>query len=115
MGAHIGTFQSKRWGTVNVARATYESAAGPTAVLLSLEDGEPLAKLSVNMYRPDCSHDSRDLPADCFFVKMWAENDRLAEEAMASGLFERRDDLGVASSGFVTAPVWQIKATGSAS
>lgn len=105
----IGTFQSTQWGRVTALRGTYQSADGPVAVRLETSDGEPLATLSVNMYRPDCSHDSRDLPADCFFVKMWAENERLAEEAIASGLFERRDDLGVARSGFVTAPVWQIK------
>lgn len=115
MGAHIGTFQSKRWGTVNVARATYGSATGPIAILLSLDDGEPLGKLSVNMYRPECSQDSKDLPADCFYAKTYGENQELAREAMAGGLFIQRDDLPAARSGFVDAPVWQIKATGSAS
>lgn len=114
-GQHVGTFQSRRWGRVHVQRATYDSATGPTAVVLTLDGGEPLGKLSVNMYRPECSHDSKDLPADCFYAKTWSENEELAVDAMASGLFVRRDDLPKASSGFVDASVWQITATGSAS
>ncbi len=105
---HIGTFTSPRWGVVNVLRGTYQAANGPTAIALTLEDGEPLATLSVNMYRPDCSHDSRDLPADCFYVKQWGENEQLADEAIKSGLFKQRDDLPQARSGHVSAPVWQL-------
>jgi hypothetical protein len=71
--------------------------------------GEPLATLSVNMYKPECSQDSRDLPRDCFYVKQWAENRDIAEEAWKSGLFTLREDLPIAHSGFVSAPVWQIK------
>jgi len=104
----IGSFNSPRWGAVIVSRATYGGATGPLAVILKLEDGEPLATLSVNMYRPECSRDSTDLPPDCFYVKQWSENEELAAEAMASGLFVQRDDLPVAESGWVEAPVWQI-------
>lgn len=103
----IGTFQSKRWGTVNVLRGTY-GKDGPLAIALETSDGEPLAKLSVNMYVPECSHDSTELPPDCFYVKGWAENTELADEAFKSGLFVLRADLPSARSGFVTAPVWQI-------
>lgn len=110
----LGSFQSKRWGLVRVWRATYGKADGPCAVTLTSNGGEPLSTLSVNMYRPECSHDSRDLPADCFYVKEWAGNETLAPEAFASGLFILRDDLPSARSGYITAPVWQIKATGSA-
>lgn len=106
----IGSFQSKRWGQVKAWRATYGRADGPCAVTLTSDGGEPLATLSVNMYKPDCSHDSRDLAPDCFYVKEWAGNEDLAPEAFASGLFKLRDDLPRAASGFVTAPVWQIKA-----
>lgn len=108
----IGSFQSKRWGLVNVSRSTYSRAKGHCAVTLTTDNGEPLTTLSVNMYRPECSHDSRDLPADCFYVKEWAGNESLAPEAFASDLFILRDDLPHASSGYVTAPVWQIKAAG---
>ncbi len=103
----IGTYQSKRWGTVVVLRGHYGHAEGPPAITLLCE-GEPLATLSVNMYRPECSRDSKDLPADCFYVKTWGGNEQLAEEALASGLFVARKDLPEAQSGYVTAPVWQI-------
>jgi hypothetical protein len=60
------------------------------------------------MYKPECSHDSADLPKDCFYVKDWSENERIAEEALASGLFKVREDLPMASSGHVVAEVWQL-------
>lgn len=109
----IGTFQSRRWGPVRVLRTNYNGAHGPLAVVLQCADGEPLATLSVNMYRPECSRDSKDLPADCFYVKRWSENEALSAEALASGLFVERPDLPEAESGWVSAPVWQL-ATGAA-
>lgn len=105
----VGSFESKRWSKVVATTATYGCSTGALAVLLATEDGEPLTKLSVNMYEPECSHDSRKLPADCFFVKQW-DQEELAAEALASGLFVLRDDLPVAESGFVTAPAWQLVA-----
>lgn len=107
----IGQFNSRRWGAVTVLRATYDGPKGPTAVVLQCENGEPLATLSVNMYRPECSHDSSDLPPDCFYVKEWAGNEELAAEARRSGLFIEREDLPPSSSGWVSAPIWQIKPT----
>lgn len=106
----IGTFESKRWGTVTVQRESYDSANGPTAITLFTGEGEPLGTLSVNMYRPECSHDSKDLPKDCLYVKEWGGNDTFAADALASGLFVLRSDLPRASSGYVTAPVWQLAA-----
>lgn len=105
---HLGTFNSPRYGVVNVMRGHYQAADGPTAIALTTDCGEPLATLSVNMYRPDCSHDSRDLQANCFYVKTWGENEEIADEALKSGLFIQRDDLPEAYSGYVSAPVWQI-------
>ena len=67
-------------------------------------------RATVERARPDPK-----APVDCFYVKTWSENEAIASEAMASGLFLHRDDLPEARSGFVSAPVWQIKATGSAS
>jgi len=104
----IGSFVSARWGRVVVWRATYGAADGPVAVVLRRANDEPLATLSVNMYTPDCSRDSRDLPPDCFYVKGWSENESLAAEALESGLFKVRNDLPAAHAGFVTAPVWEI-------
>lgn len=105
----IGTFQSGRWGPVRVMRATYGGATGPTAIVLLCDNGEPLATLSVNMYQPECSHDSSDLPPDCFYAKRWSENEEISADALLSGLFIERADLPQAESGFVTAPVWQIR------
>lgn len=107
---HIGTFNSARWGAVHASRANYEGPDGPLAVMLTTDDGEPLATLSVNMYKPDCSQNSSDLPSDCFYVKSWSENSELAAEALKSGLFLERKDLPSAESGFVSAPVWQLAA-----
>lgn len=119
----IGEYQSGQWGHVTVNQSTYPGTSGkggedlgdgPTAVsMLCNTDGydEPLATLSVNLYKPDCSHDSRDLPAGCFYVKCWAENESIAIEVFqATGLFIERPDLGTASSGFIRGiPVWQVK------
>lgn len=105
----MGTFKSRRWGPVRVLRATYDGPKGPMAVVLQCAAGEPLATLSVNMYRPECSHDSKDLPKDCFYVKRWSENEELSAEALASGLFVERSGLPEAASGWVTAPVWQLR------
>ena len=105
----VGTFQSARWGTVTVKRGTYDKADGPTAIALTLADGEPLATLSLNMYKPDCSHDSSALPPDCFYVKEYGSHQDIARDALASGLFEVRFDLPHAKSGFISAAVWQVK------
>lgn len=106
----IGSFNTGRWGKVSVLRGHYQHADGPTAIQLVTDRG-PLATLSINMHRPAYSHDSSRLPADCFYVKQWGENEVIAVEAFGSGLFILRDDLELARSGYVTAPVWQIKAT----
>lgn len=105
----IGKLKLRRWGPVLALRGHYLVHNGPTAVVLVLEDGEELlANLSVNMYRPDCSEDSRDLPAGCFYVDTW-NNEEFIDELRECGLFIERPDLPKAKSGFVTAPAWQIK------
>lgn len=104
----LGTFRSPRWGTVDVLIGRYGSADGPLAVTLEANFA-PLDTISVNMYRPQCSHDSRDLPADCFYVRDYGDHAKMAQEAFGSGLFVKRDDLPRAESGYITAGVWQIK------
>lgn len=104
----LGMYNSARWGRVRIYQGTYGSHDGPTAIVLELDNGEPLATLSVNLYRPECSQDSRDLPRDCFYAKTWSENEALIPDLLASGLFVQRNDLPMGRSGFVTAPVWQI-------
>jgi hypothetical protein len=106
----IGRFSSAQWGVVIVERGNYVSADGPLAVRLLCENGEPLTALSVNMYRPDCSQDSRDLPPDCFYLKTWGANEDLAAEAFHAGVFVLRPDLPPAFSGFVEAPAAELLA-----
>lgn len=104
----IGTIETS-YGKADVHRLTYLGPDGPTAISLVGSDyGEQIATLSVNMYRPECSHDSGDLPKDCFYAKTYGENELVAAEALASGLFIERTDLPKARSGYIEAPVWQI-------
>lgn len=105
----IGQFKSHAWGLVEVYQATY-GENGPLAIVLQSLNGEPLAKLSVNMYKPQCSADSRDLPENCFYMKDWAENVSLAAAAKASDLFKHRPDLPVALSGHVWADAYEVLA-----
>jgi hypothetical protein len=104
----IASFASREWGVVRTARSTYAEAGGPLAVMLLTESGELLTKLSVFMYRPECSEDSRDLPPDCFYLKNWSENEELAAEALAAGLFKLRPDLPTSLSGWVEAPAAEL-------
>lgn len=94
---------------IAVFRSTYESPTGPLAIqLIDVEEGEPYATLSVNMYKPECSQDSKDLPPNCFYVKDWSENTGIANEMRTSGLFKERPDLPMAASGFVMAEAWEL-------
>lgn len=104
----LGTFPSKTWGTVHVTSTTYDGPDGPLAIVLLTDDAQVLAKLSVNMYKPQCSQSSTELPKDCFYVKNYGENTELAAEAAVSGLFQIRTDMPSALSGYIVVPVWQI-------
>jgi len=97
----IGTFTSKRWGTVHAKRSRY-LVNDRLCIVLDGEECGPLTKLSVNLEREP------ELPEGCFHAKTWGENEELAQEALASGLFRPRDGLPAVRSGFITAPVWEI-------
>lgn len=100
---HVGSFHSARWGKVEVYVTTHLSANGPLAIQLIDSDGAPLAILSVNM------PDSKNLPANCFYMKDWSENEELAREAMnVSELFRHRPDLPKATSGFIVADAYEL-------
>lgn len=106
MIALVGKMKTRSWGQVTVTQERYLGPEGPRAIILSLEDGEPLAKLSVNV------PESALLPDDCFYVKTWGENEELAKDAADSGLFIERMDLPRAVCGYASAKVWQIKQGG---
>jgi hypothetical protein len=67
------------------------------------ENGESIAMLSVNF--PESSH---LLGENEFFAKTWEENEEIAEDALASGIFKdtgRRSSYGFMSS-LVNASIW---------
>lgn len=93
------SFNSKRWGKVLIEESYY-AQGNRMALLLIHNDGCRLATLTTNM--PE-----HDLEEGEFFVKDWSENQELAAEAMASGLFV---DTGKrVGSGHVPVPVWKFK------
>lgn len=106
--SQIGSFDSKRWGKVIAYRDSYafDNTLAVTLVSWNKEDEfyEPLTTLSVHLDA------SESLPKDHFYVKMWSENEVIAQEALTSGLFEVATEFPPAVGGFVVAPVWRIKA-----
>lgn len=74
---------------------------GRTAILLrDVEDGSPIATLTVNI--PEVLLDAGE-----FCVKNWSENESIARDCMASGLFV---DTGKRfPTGRVKAPIWKMK------
>jgi hypothetical protein len=75
------SFNTRLCGTANVVTNTYQHG-GKLSVELVADDGEEIAMLSVNM--PECSHLLSDGE---FFAKTWSENETIAEDALASGIF----------------------------
>lgn len=74
-------FNTRDFGYVQILELAYRD--GNLAVqLVSVEDGEDIATLSVNM--PDYVH---HLGPGEFFPKTYSENERLAQDALASGAF----------------------------
>lgn len=73
---------------------------GRVAVILNCDDGEPFAKLSVNM------SDDSDVRESEFAMKDYSENERIAAKVKRLGLFE--DTGRTVSNGFVRVPVYRI-------
>ncbi len=90
-------FSTRHFGTATVARSSY-SESGDLAVTLFNDDDEELAVLSVNL--PESSH---LLGENEFFAKTWSENEEIAEDALASGIFR---DTGRTSDDFLKAKIW---------
>lgn len=104
MANEIGTFESTRFGTVTVVQSAY-LPSNNTAIMLYTAEGEPLAKLSVNL------PESNDLDPDTFYVKHWGENEMLWQDAHDSGLFNTAlVHIPPANSGHVTGILaWSVK------
>jgi hypothetical protein len=94
----IGHIQTN-FGLATVITSTYQHG-GATAIVMELQDGEPLCTLSVNI-------EGVKLPEGTFLAKTWSENAEIAKAALDSGLFE---DTGKrVPTGFVEAQVWRFK------
>ena len=107
----IGSFLSATAGNeLAIYRGIYESNHALSIMLMGRVAGtwqSPYAILSVNMDHGQ-DHESSDLPPNCFYVKEWSENSKVAEEALASGWFQVREDLPISHSGYVKARVWEL-------
>jgi len=88
-----------RFGEAVVTLGRYGN--GALAVELVAEDGEPIAKLSVNL--PQFAD---ELGEGEFFAKIWSDNEAIAAAALASGFFE--DTGRRVPTGFVEAQVWRF-------
>ena len=86
-----------RYGDMDVDITLYKT--GGTAVILT-QDGQRFATLSVNFSEVKMEEGE-------FAVKTWSENEQIAADCLASGLFV---DTGKRiQSGYVEASVWRFK------
>jgi len=94
---HGLSFLTRHFGTATVITSGYQNG-GRLAVELVDEHGESIAMLSVNI--PESSH---MLGENEFYAKTWSENEEIAEDALASGIFR---ETGRTSGGFLKAKIW---------
>ena len=92
-------FETKKYGKVYVSLGLY-SQGGNKAITLVSPGGMVIAKLTVNI--PELK-----LQPGEFFVKTWSENESIAADALASGLFV--DTGRRVSTGHVEAQIWRTK------
>ena len=107
----IGQFKSAQYGVVKVLKSFYESNGALAIVLVSFDHDvqgwTKLCALSVNMDHGQDGLQSHELPAKHFYVKNYSEQEDIAKEALASGLF-KETKLPPIASGFIVAPVWRL-------
>ena len=75
---------------------------GRPCIELRLKEGdfwEPFCALTVNLPKEELNEGE-------VFIKDWSENERVAQAALASGLF--RDTGKLVRTGFVHAPIWEV-------
>lgn len=93
-------FPTRDWGTVLLRTMDYN--LGGMAVRAESAEGEPIAALSVWVEQ------TPTLPPNCFYLKDWSENERIAEDLMRSGWVKPRRDLPGVLTGFVAAEVYEL-------
>ena len=91
------SFKTRHFGKAHVITNAYYEG-GNLAVELVDQNGEGMAMLSVNI--PESSH---LLGKNEFFVKTWSENEEIAKDALASGIFR---DTNRCNNGFLRAHIW---------
>ncbi len=94
------SFNSRHFGKALIITNAYRKGGSLGVELVDI-NGEGIATLSVNI--PESSHLLGD---NEFFVKTWSENEEIAKDALASGLFR---DTGRCSDGFISAKIWALK------
>ena len=94
------SFETRQFGRVFVLLSSYKNGGRPAVVLMDL-NREEVTVLSVNI--PNASH---LLSEDEFFAKTWSENEEIAQDALASGVFQ---DTGRSSGETLCAPIWSFK------
>ena len=88
------------FGKAVIEKSHYALGGRMSLQLFDVETYEPIATLTLNL--PD-----EHLEPGEFFVKTWGENEEIAKECLASGLFE---DTGKrVPTGWVNAEVWTFK------
>ena len=97
----IGQVQTP-WGVCDVVLARYTGHGKALAVTLQSPEGEPFGVFSTNI-----ADASKLLGEREFFAKTYAENARLVEPMLQSGLFEATDKT--VKSAYIDAPIWRIK------
>jgi hypothetical protein len=98
------SFPTADFGTAHIDEAKYANGGLAIQLYCTGEDdfSEPLARLST-------WHDATPfLPKNCFFVKLYGENELIAEDAAKSGWFKPRNDLGARHGKFARWPVWEL-------
>ena len=93
------TFPTRDCGTLTVRKVIYDTNEA-LAVELDDEHGERFAVLSVNI-----PEDTHLLGPNEFFAKTWSENERVAKDALASGIFRY---TGRTSDDIVNAQIWEF-------
>jgi hypothetical protein len=93
------SFSTRLFDTANVITDAYRNG-GRLAVELVDDNGESITMLSVNM--PEFSHLLGDGE---FFAKTWSENQDIAKDSLASGIFR---DTGRMSGDIVNAKIWKF-------
>jgi hypothetical protein len=96
---YIGQFRTD-YGMADVYLSGYQVDENFPAVFLIDRHKEPIATLSVYI-------EGVELEPGEFLAKTWSENQRIADQAYESGLFENTGKI--VPTGYVEAEVWRIK------